>query len=334
MVRLLVSTLAAAVLLLVVIVLTFSVPLQFPSLAIAHAATINDSIKMTKQESFIDSNGRLNIIGVVDNNGKVPVSVTVSLNTIGKKSVVINTMTDPTYGNIIYPFSGAPFKFIIQPNQSVKGTAFISSIKQIPLPYYNVLRLNYSNMPSASSNKALVGTAMNIGPFDLHDVSVYASVHDRNGVQIDSVESNVIPLIKPGQEAKFIALPDSTIAPYIYYYSCAGVSLGNAPMTALDVGKGQSVLYDINGVVRISDFKYNVSNDSIMFGVRHYNPSGGPMSLKLVKNSGNAAMSIMMDGKIYSDTIVKAIDPKTVHIDLFIPSGAHTLQTKGIRSAA
>src|ERR671930_1299620 len=335
MMRLLVSTLLAAAVVLAVIILTFSVLLlEFPSLGTAHAAIVDSSIKMTKQQSFVDSNGRLNIIGVVDNNGKVPVSVTVSLNTIGKKSVVINTMTDPTYGNIIYPFTGAPFKFIIQPNQSVKGTAFISSIKQIPLPYYNVLRLNYSNMPATSSNNAMVGTAKNIGPFNLHDVSVYASVHDRNGVQIDSVESNVIPLIKPGQEAKFIALPDSTIAPYIYYYSCAGVSLGNAPMTALDIGKGQSILYDIIGVVRISDFKYNVSNDSIMFGVRHYNPSGGPMSLKLVKNSGNAAMSIMMDGKIYSDKIVKAIDPKTVHIDLFIPSGDHSLQIKGIRSAA
>src|SRR5919197_4390601 len=334
MMRLSISTLLATAVVLMVIVLTFSVLLEFHLLGTAHAAIVDNSIKMTKQQSFVDSNGRLNLIGVVDNNGKVPVSIVVSLQTISKKSGVINTMTDPTYGNIIYPFTGAPFKFLIQPNQSVKGSAFISSIKQIPTPYYNVIRLNYSNMPSASSNNALVGTAKNIGPFDLHDVSVYASVHDRNGVQIDSVQSNVIPLIKPGQEAKFIALPDSTIAPYIYYYSCAGVSLGNAPMTALDIGKGQSILYDIIGVVRISDFKYNVSNDSIMFGVRHYNPSGGPMSLKLVKNSGNAAMSIMMDGKLYSSSTVKAMGPKTVHIDLFIPAGDHFLQIKGIRSAA
>src|SRR5919198_4456016 len=328
MMGLLVLTLTAVLL---VIVLTLFVPLQLPSLVTAHATTINDSIKMTKQESFIDSNGRLNIIGVVDNNGKVPVGITVGLNTMGKSGVTNTMMTDPTYGKIIYPFTGALFKFIIEPNQSVNGPVFISSIKQIPVPYYNVIRLNYSNMPSAAdSNKAMVGTAKNIGPFDLHDVSVYASVHDRNGVQIDSVRSNVIPLIKPGQEAKFIALPDSTIAPYIYYYSCAGVSLGNAPMTVLDIGNGKSILYDIVGVVRISDFKYNTANDSIMFGVKHYNPDGGPMSLKIVKSSGNPAVSIMMDGKIYNNNnnalSVKTVDAKTVRIDLFVPSGDHSLQ--------
>ena len=346
MIRSLVLTLTAAL----VTILTLSVLLllQFPSLATAHAiaadTTINNnSIKMTKQQSFVDSSGRLNVIGVVDNNGKVPISVTVSLDTIDKSSGVIRTLTDPTYGNIIYPFTGAPFKFIFEPNQSVKGTAFISSVKQIPVPYYNVIRLNYSNMPSASSNKALVGTVQNIGPFDLHDVSVFASVHDRNGIHIDSVKSNVISLIKPGQEARFIALPDYNTAPHIYYYSCAGMSLGNNPMTTLDIGKGQSILYDINGVLRISDFKYNTTNDSIMFGVKHYNPDGGPMSLKLVKNSGNpVAVSIMMDGKIYNNNnnnnsnalSVKYVDAKTVHIDLFVPPGDHSMQIKGIRNAA
>ncbi|MFL6391491.1 MAG: hypothetical protein ACJ71E_05510, partial [Nitrososphaeraceae archaeon] len=136
MIRSSVLTLTAAL----VTILTLSVLLlQFPSLAKAHAVaadtTINNSIKMTKQQSFVDSSGRLNVIGVIDNNGKIPISVTVSLNTVDK-SGSSRTLIDPTFGNIIYPFTGAPFKFIIEPNQqSVKGTAFISSVKQIPVPY-------------------------------------------------------------------------------------------------------------------------------------------------------------------------------------------------------
>jgi hypothetical protein len=326
------------------VVLTLSLLLFLSSIAVDATATttIDNSVKMTKQESFRDSKGHLNIIGVVDNTGNIPVQITVGLNTLDKKddksgvtTTTPSTMTDQTYGRIIYPLTGAPFKFVIAPNQSVRGAAFISSIKQVPVPYYNILRLNYSNMPTGS-DKALVGTAKNIGPFDLHDVSVYASVHDRNGIQIDSVKSNVISLIKPGEEVAFTAVPDSAISPHVLFFSCAGVSLGNAPMTILDIGKGQSISYDINGVVSISDFKYDNAKDSIIFGVKHYNPEGGPMSLKIVKKSGNpsAVVSVMMDGKLYNRASVKTADPKTVLIDLFIPSGNHDVQVKGIRNAS
>ena len=108
-------------------------------------------------------------------------------------------------------------------------------------------------------------------------------------------------------------------------------------MTALDIGKGQAILYDIIGAVRISEFKYNAANDSIMFAVKHYNPYGRPMSLKIVKNSGSpTAVSVMMDRKMYNNInnnslSVKTMDAKTVHIDLFVPSGDHSVQIKGIR---
>ena len=327
------------------VVLTLFLLLFLSSIAVnatAATTTIDNSVKMTKQESFRDSKGHLNIIGVVDNTGNIPVQITVGLNTLDKKddksgvtTTTPSTMTDQTYGKIIYPLTGAPFKFVISPNQSVRGAAFISSIKQVPVPYYNILRLNYSNMPTGS-DKALVGTAKNIGPFDLHDVSVYASAHDKNGVQLDSVKSNVISLIKPGEEVAFTAVPDSAISPHVLFFSCAGVSLGNAPMTILDIGKGQSISYDINGVVSISDFKYDNAKDSIIFGVKHYNPEGGPMSLKIVKKSGNPStvVSVMMDGKLYNRASVKTADPKTVLIDLFIPSGNHDVQVKGIRNAS
>src|SRR4051812_31676948 len=102
MIRLLISKQVAVPLLLLVSILTLSVLLQqFPSLPTARAAaadTINNSIKMTKQQSFVDSSGRLNVIGVVNNNGNTPVAVTVSLDTIGKSGLT-KVMTDQTFGN-------------------------------------------------------------------------------------------------------------------------------------------------------------------------------------------------------------------------------------------
>src|SRR3954453_20907905 len=101
--RFLRSKQAAALSLVSVSILTLSVLqlLQFISLAPAHAVavtdTINNSIKMTKQQSFVDAHGKLNVIGVVDNNGKVPISVSVGLNTVDKSSGVIRTLTDPTF---------------------------------------------------------------------------------------------------------------------------------------------------------------------------------------------------------------------------------------------
>jgi hypothetical protein len=292
-------------------------------------------IKMTEQRTFRDSNGNLNIIGVVDNNGQVPVGITVGLNTTGRDGSTASATTtsiikQPIYGRIIYPFAGAPFKFVIGPERSVTSKAFITNIKQIPVPYYNVLRLNYSSVP-IGDDKALVGTAKNVGPFDLHNITIYASAHNRNGTQLDSVRSNVIPVIKPGKEVAFTAKPYPGIRSVILYYSCAGVDL-NAPITTLDIGKGQFIAYDLRGLARISDFKYDNTTDSIVFGVNYYSPTGGPLSLKIPQLSEKQSLSVLVDGKLYKQASV-GMDGKTVSIDFIVPPEDHKVQIKGIKSS-
>lgn len=298
-------------------------------------------IRMTEQRTFRDSNGNLNIIGVVDNNGQIPVGITVGLNTTSRydsaaatttasAAATTTTIKQPIYGRIIYPFAGAPFKFVIGPERLVTSKAFITNIKQIPVPYYNVLRLNYSSVP-IGDDRALVGTAKNVGPFDVHDVTVYASAHNRNGTQLDSVRSNVIPVIKPGKEVAFTAKPYPGIKSGIIYYSCAGVDL-NAPITTLDIGKGQFIAYDLRGLARISDFKYDNTTDSIVFGVNYYSPTGGPLSLKIAQLSEKQSISVIMDGKLYKQASV-GMDGKTVSIDFFVPPEDHQVQIKGIRSS-
>ena len=55
-------------------------------------------------------------------------------------------------------------------------------------------------------------------------------------------------------------------------------------MNTLDMGNGKTIAYDLRGIVSVSDFKYVSATDNLVFGVKHWNPTGGPMSLKIGKN--------------------------------------------------
>ena len=305
--------------------------ISFPSGVFAYD---DSSIKMTEQRSFLDSHGNLNAVGVVNNVGRVPVSVTVGLNTgattvDSSKDAPTFFIKQPIYGRIIYPFTGAPFKFVIPPQHIVTAKAFIIDVKQISEPNWNVLSLNYSNMPLGKEG-ALIGTARNIGSFDLHNVSIYASVHSRNGTQIDSVRSNVIPIIKPAQQIAFIAKPDTAVKSDVFYYSCAGLDL-DAPITTLVIAPGQFLPYDLRALARVSDLKYDNTTDSINFAITYYSSTGGPLSLKIPQTSEKQSVSVIMDGTLYKKASVK-MNGKTVFVDFFVPPESHNIQIKGVRS--
>lgn len=296
------------------------------------------SLVVTKQGSFIDAGGKLNVVGVVDNIGRVTVQVNMGLKTKDKTTGLVTTMIQPTFGKIIYPLTGAPFKFVVNDydhsinnnNSSTPSNAYISSIKEVSTPYFKSLRLNYTNTP-VGKDRSLVGTVKNIGPVDVHDVSVFASAHDNNTRQIDSVKTNVIPVIKPDEQVAFSASPDPAEGPKILYYSCAEIDLHPGGMNTLDMGNGKTIAYDLHGIVSVSDFKYVSATDSLVFGVKHWNPTGGPMSLKIAKTSGAQDISVLMDGKMNNkDVSIKVMNPQTVHIDFTIPPGNHDIQIKGL----
>ena len=302
-----------------------------------------NNFTFAKQGSFIDSHGMLNIVGVVDNAGTTPAQVSVGLNVsqkngpeheIKSSDQIISTIVQPLYGKIIYPQSGSPFKFVIDPNiYNVHGKAFLVSQSWKPIPNYDsMLRLNYSNLASRPDG-LLTGTAKNTGPVDLHDVSIYASAHDGTGKQIDSVKSQPVSIIRPGEEVKFNAIPDAAIRSKVVYYSCAGVDL-NEPINTVIVGNGKFIAYDLQAIAKVSDFRYDNSTDSIKFGVEHYNPTGGPLTLRLAQLSYHHTVSVTMDGKpyplVYDTKATINRDGKTIRLNIFIPKGEHQLVIKGV----
>ena len=298
-----------------------------------YAEESSDGVVVKDQGSYVDSLGRLNIVGVVDNNGNKPVSVKVGVNVmsdIGNNhaSSLNMTVTNGTYARIIYPSTSVPFKFVLEPGQQQpSGKSYIESLTYVDAAYYDILHLNYTNM-AIGTDKALVGSVKNIAPFAVHNVSVYASVHNVNRSQLDSVKSNIIPTINSGEEVKFIVKPDSSVKPDVYYFSCAGVEL-DPPISTINTADGRFIAYDLRGLVKISKLEYENSTDSIIFAADHYNPAGGNITLKIPQMVDNQKVDVLLDGNTYEKAKI-IMDGKTVYIDIFIPPEEHNIQIKGV----
>ena len=319
----------------------------------------NSDIIMKELGEFIDSDGILNVVGVVDNKGTVPVSVVVGLNIIkdtrdnkqlalasnsvfsssvslrsetSEDNTLISTLTESLYGKIIYPGTGAPFKFRVEPGNHVITQPFVKEVMKIPLPSYtDLLVLNYSNI-AVGDEKALVGTIKNIGPFEVNNVYIYASVHNSSRTQIDSAKSSVIPIIQPGEEVQFKVKPDQAVKSQAFYYSCAGLDY-DSPITTLATGNGGYIPYTLEGIAKIMEIRYENASSSIVFGVDHYNPDGGLITLKLPQMNHNEKPSVLMDKLPYSGDGTKITsDGKTIYIEIFVPPEEHQIQVRGIPS--
>jgi hypothetical protein len=282
-----------------------------------------DGPEIILKSSFVDSEGRLNVVGTVRNFADTPVRVTVGVQTDDGR-----TLQGPTYGRIIWPLTDSPFKFVLDRGTDA-GEPFIMDIQEVEVTHHNMLVLNYSGM-AVGEERAFVGTVKNTAPFDMYNVSVFAAVHSPDHKsQLDTVRSNVIPVIKPGEELEFIAMPDPAIRSDVLYYSCAGLDF-DAPIPTIDAGGGKFIPFNLNAFAQVSSLRYENSTDSIAFGVRHYLPDGGPLILKIPQLSQNQTVMVMLDGKLH-DASVKG-DGKTIYIDFFVPKGDHQVEIQGARN--
>jgi hypothetical protein len=288
----------------------------------AYAA--DDPVKIIAQSSFIDSENKLNVVGTIRNTGYAPVQVTMGLNV--KDENGNHTVQQPTYGRIVWPLNDSPFKFVLE--SGTAGEPFIMDVQEAKASSQLMLMLNYTSM-AAGEDRAFVGTVKNTAPFDLHNVSIFASVRSDNWTQLDTIKSDVIPVLKPGEEQAFVAKPDPSVRSMTAYFSCAGVDF-DAPITTINAGGGRVISYDLQTVAQISSLRYENATDSIAFGIRPYNPAGGPLSLKIPQFYQNQTLNVMMDGQLH-DASIKG-DGRTMYINFFVPKGDHEVEIQGVRN--
>ncbi|HJU78746.1 MAG TPA: FxLYD domain-containing protein [Nitrososphaeraceae archaeon] len=286
-----------------------------------------ERLEISSGTPFVDSKGKLNVIGVVTNLGTTSEQVTVGLDVQKNIDDSKTTLQDTTFSKIIYPGKESPFKFKIDTDYDILGKPYLLRTDSTNEPYYNIILQSYSNFP-VGENRELIGTLKNNGSVMVHNISVYASVHDRNGTQIDSIESNIIPELKPGEVKPFSAKPDNTIVKEANYFSCAGFD-PDAPINTLDLGNGKFLPYGLESVAKISNFSYDNSTDSLSFNADHYNPSGGIVTLSVPQLDNNQVIAIFLDNLGVTDPQISK-NGKTITTNIFIPPNEHFVRISGI----
>ena len=289
----------------------------------ANAQTPQVSIK--EQTTFVDSSGRETVVGTVKNVAMTPLEIHLSARaTDGNTSAILDNTTT---GRVVWPMGEVPFKITAQPGTHIESEAFVGQVRNVSASQYDFLTLNYTNM-GVGTDRALVGTVKNTGPFDVHNVSVFASVHDSTGAQIDTVKSNVIPVLHPGETEQFVAAPDPSIKNKVLFYSCAGLD-ADAPITTVDTGTGAFIAFQLEAIAKISDFKYDDSKDGISVNVTPYGFDGGPFTIKLAQISKNPTIAVSIDNQVSKSAQVSS-DGKTVSVSVFVPKGEHNVLIQGI----
>jgi len=308
-----------------VTVLSIITTLLFSTIAMAVSAYAADSpVKIIAQSSFTDSENRLNVVGTIRNTGSTPVQVTMGLNVEDENGN--HTIQQLTYGRIVWPLNDSPFKFIV--NSGTAGKPFILDVQQLEVSNQPVLVLNYTSM-AAGEDRAFVGTIKNTAPFDFHNVSVFASVRSDNWTQLDTVRSDMIPVLKSGEETAFVAKPDHAVKSRTVYYSCAGIDF-DAPITTIDAGDGRVISYEVRAIAEVSSMRYDNVSDSIAFSITPFNPNGGPVSLKIPQFNQNQTLTVTVDGQPHNASIKG--DGRTMSINFFVPKGDHEVKIQGVRN--
>ncbi len=283
-----------------------------------------DGPRIILHSSFVDSQGNTNVVGTVRNYADVPVRVAVGLSTVDGR-----TLEADTYGRTIRPLTDSPFKFILGEGMQQVAAPFLLEVKELNEVQYDMLTLTYDGM-AVGEERMFVGKVKNTGPFDIHNVSVFAAVHSPDHTaQLDTVRSNVIPVLRAGEESDFAAVPDRAIQPSVLYYSCAGLDYDD-PITTIKVGEGKILAYDLTAAAQVRNFRYENATDSLDFGIRPYSPYGDAVTLKIAQLSSNQTITVVVDGNIH-DAKVKA-DGRTMNIEFFIPEGDHEVRIQGVRN--
>jgi hypothetical protein len=297
----------------------------YASNSVVYAHQEEPNVTLTDIGSFTDAMGIKNIVGTVQNNNDIPIKTAIGINTTTDDGKTAPPLVTEPYGKVIYPYSEAPFKLKLSSDLKPIGKPFVYQARNVNIPHYDVIRLNYTNTPT--QNGSLTGSVKNIASFDVYNLTIYASAHSQNGAQVDSVRSHLIPVLRSGERVMFTVSPDVAIRPKVSFYSCFGVDFSTTNMK-IKIGENRYITSNMTGLATISNIKADPSTGSILIDINNQYPVPGPLTLKIPQIFSSPTIFVRMDGTLYKNavTVMKGY----TYVDLSIPAGKHEVTVSGI----
>ena len=261
-----------------------------------------------------------------------PVEITLGLNVYNDFSKRYDIIKEHPFKKLIYDTNEpVPFKFTINPvKYQIKSDSvpFIQDIKKAGLqsPKINTFTLKYDEALLGPS-KELHGTVKNTAPNTIKNLTLYAIVHGKNGVQVDSVKTK-IPVIKPQETANFSLLPDKAVKNLVLVYSCVGGELEDInSYQVIEIQPNKTLGYKFSGFMEINSINYD--NKTGQFGIKVNNvyPISSSLSLQFKPEQQNS-LSIQIDGHALDSKIANG--NKTTMVDLVAPQGEHEINVYNI----
>jgi hypothetical protein len=284
-----------------------------------------------KYYNYKDSDKNTTIVGSVAASPNLtlasPVEVTLGLSVYNDFSKRYDIIKEHPFKKLIYDTNEpVPFKFTINPSKyQIKSDSvpFIYDIKNAGMqsPKINTFTLKYDEAFLGPS-KELYGTVKNTAPNTIKNLTLYAIVHGKNGVQVDSVKTK-IPIIKPQETVNFSFVPNKAVKNLVLVYSCVGGELEDINSYQLiEIQPNKTLGYKFSGFMEINSINYDNKTGQFSIKVNNVYPISSSLSLQLKPEQQNPP-SIKIDGHVIDSKITN--DNKITIVDLVIPQGEHEI---------
>ncbi|MDE1764119.1 MAG: FxLYD domain-containing protein [Thaumarchaeota archaeon] len=291
-----------------------------------HVASAEVYVSDKEYAGYFDHDGTYVVYGSVKNTEDQPV--------IARVQVTVNngneTFSESRILPIIYSLKDMPFKFEFP--QITSGSPVLQSpVVSFILTNSNPLNIeiNYDKTLVKYPDGHLTGHITNTGDYTVHNINIYALVHDKNNNYLDEVENTwTIPSLNPGNKTEFVMYPDPTVAKKVYYYSCF-VPGTDSSVEMSTPWKGRPFYFSVLSIVYFTNQKFDENSHSISFDAA--NPWQIPYYANFMfpEGSDNGGFEVFIDGSRIKPLISIDNDTKSWHVAFNVDYGQHKVTISG-----